>query len=70
MTDRVRVLRVIEYEGERQWVEKTVEQSLHGRKQMALGTITAVTLYEFPVCLEKAGVVKGELILTQDQEQT
>jgi fructose-bisphosphate aldolase class 1 len=60
MTGIVRVLRIIEYEGERQWVEKTIERSLHGRKQMTLGTITATTLYEFPICLEKA---KAEVLL-------
>jgi len=32
MIDRVRLLRVIEYEGERAWVERTVKNSIHGER--------------------------------------
>jgi hypothetical protein len=28
--DKIRVLRVIEYIGDREWVEKTLEKSIHG----------------------------------------
>jgi hypothetical protein len=53
--ERVRVLRILLYEGERKWVEKTVSASIHGRRECGGGnTITAVTVNEFPEVLEKA----------------
>ena len=56
--DRVRVLRIIEYEGPRSWVELTVSMAIHGRRQLTErgggGTITAVTIDAFPRILEEA----------------
>lgn len=53
MSDRVRVLRVIEYEGPRDWVEKTINQSLHGTFEIPgiSGVIRAVTIGDFPSLL-------------------
>jgi hypothetical protein len=56
MSDRVRVLRIIQYEGEREWVEATVARSIHGRVDLPRGTITAVTLHEFPQVVDEATV--------------
>lgn len=55
--DRVRVLRIVEYEGPREWVERTVSQSLHGT--CLIGTrsdgpciIRGATVNEFPILIE------------------
>lgn len=62
--DRVRILRIIAYEGPRHWVEKTIRDSIHGTKVITSltiqggGNITAVTLGEFPE------------ILNQEQQET
>jgi hypothetical protein len=53
----VRVLRVVEYEGPREWVERTVANSIHGERRIPLGSagskglavIRAVTVNNFPV---------------------
>jgi hypothetical protein len=57
--DRVRVLRLIEYDGPRTWVEDSVTRSIHGRRQVGFGTdgpgyITGVTITQFPEILERA----------------
>lgn len=52
--DTVRVLRIVLYEGEREWVEDTVARSIHGTKVLRRGSITAVTLKEFPEVVQKA----------------
>lgn len=60
--ERVRVLRLVLYEGDRKWVEATVAKSVHGRKDVSehgKGTgigryITAVTINEFPEILDGA----------------
>lgn len=48
----VRVLRVLEYVGERQWVESQVSNSIHGVKKVTgpkgTGEIRAFTVSEFP----------------------
>lgn len=59
MSDRVRVLRLVEYEGPREWVEETIGRAIHGRKQIGridgeTVYVTAVTLDEFPRVLEEA----------------
>jgi hypothetical protein len=52
MADIVRVTRIIQYVGEREWVEKTVSNSVHGTKVLPNGClINAVTLNEFPEAL-------------------
>ena len=48
MSDRVRLLRVIQYDGERKWVEDQLSKSIHGTIVLPKGTITVVTLGEFP----------------------
>jgi len=51
MSDRVRVLRVIEYVGEREWVEYTVARSIHGVKTVPRGEIRAATIGAYPEML-------------------
>ena len=54
MTDIVRVLRVIEYVGPRDWVERTVSNSVHGTKDLGDGKeIRAATIGEFPEILRQ-----------------
>lgn len=49
MTEIVRVLRVLQYIGTREWVEATVRQSVHGRKEVCLGCyIEGTTITPFP----------------------
>ena len=56
--DQIRVLRIVEYVGDRAWVERQVAQSLHGTREVSWkegkGKITSATLHEFPEVLEKA----------------
>jgi hypothetical protein len=57
--DRVRVLRLVEYDGPRSWVESTLAHAIHGRKLVSTlhghrGCITAVTLTQYPEILERA----------------
>lgn len=49
--DIVRVLRVIEYVGPRQWVEETIARSVHGTKKIGPGEIRAATLGTYPEVL-------------------
>jgi len=56
--EKVRVLRVIEYVGDRDWVEKQVAQSIQGEKRITRGNITigvikVATLGTYPEVLEK-----------------
>lgn len=54
MNDIVRVLRVIEYVGYRDWVEETVSRSIHGIKEVKPGClIRAATLTEYPEILSQ-----------------
>jgi hypothetical protein len=55
--DKVRVLRIVEYVGPREWVEKIVDESINGTKD--LGTykgqscaIRAATIGSYPEILE------------------
>ncbi len=52
--DYVRVLRIVEYAGERAWVEETVRRAIHGTRATGRGSITAVTLHEYPEKLVEA----------------
>lgn len=57
--DIIRVLRLIEYEGPRDVVEKQLKMSLHGTREGVringrTCRITAVTLDQFPKILEEA----------------
>lgn len=52
--DKVRVLRIIEYEGSRAWVEEVVSRSIHGAHIVRPGCrIRATTLGEYPEILEE-----------------
>lgn len=52
MDDIVRVLRVIEYEGPREWVEHTVARSIQGEKEVGNGrVIRAATVAIYPKIL-------------------
>jgi hypothetical protein len=52
--DIVRVLRIIEYVGPRDKVEKQVAASIHGEKTFSMGSVTvkAVTIGTYPEILE------------------
>lgn len=51
--DTVRVLRVIEYIGPRDWVESVVSKSIHGEKILGDGkVIKAATIGNYPEVLE------------------
>jgi len=54
--DIVRVLRIIEYVGRREWVEKTVAGSIHGTKVFLNKscTIRAATIGSYPEILDTA----------------
>jgi hypothetical protein len=52
--DTVRVLRIVEYTGPRDWVERTVAGSVHGTKVVGHGKISAVTIGAFPEILQMA----------------
>jgi hypothetical protein len=59
--DYVRVLRLVQYEGPRDLVEKQLKSSLHGSRDVMCGhrtgasvLITAVTLDQFPQVLGEA----------------
>lgn len=56
--DIVRVLRIIEYIGPREMIEKQIANSIHGTRRFdtRLGpvAINAATIGEFPEILEKA----------------
>ena len=53
-SDIVRVIRILLYEGHRDWVEYTVGQSIHGEKVIAgPNKIKAATLGEFPEILHR-----------------
>lgn len=49
--DSIRVLRIIEYTGDRSKVEQTVEKSIHGTKVTRGMTIRAATIGDYPEIL-------------------
>ena len=42
--DRVRVFRIVEYDGPRDWVENQIKNSIHGEKVVNKSTIRVTTL--------------------------
>lgn len=61
MADTVRVLRVVEYIGDREWVEKAVGNSLHGTKVIVgKGEIRAATIGAYPELLRDG--IFGEIL--------
>ncbi len=57
--DMIRVLRIIMYEGEREWVERTINGSITGVKIADLGKpynkISVNTLGNFPEIMDSIG---------------
>ena len=49
--DIVRVLRIVEYEGPRSWVEIAVSTAIHGEKRLGEGTIRVATIGTYPEIL-------------------
>ena len=57
MSDIVRVLRIVEYVGDRAWVERTVARSIHGTKHCGGPCfINAATLGAYPEILEQGPI--------------
>lgn len=60
MSDIVRVIRILEYVGEREWVEMTLERSIQGtfhvpgKAKVNLNIIKAVTLGSFPEIIARS----------------
>jgi hypothetical protein len=54
MEDTVRVLRVVEYIGDRSAVEEAVNKSLHEERQCVGYVVRAATLGNYPEILTKA----------------
>lgn len=49
MTEKIRIVRIITYVGDRDWVEDTVRKSIHGHKEVRDGNyIYAATIGVFP----------------------
>ncbi len=64
--DIVRVIRIVEYVGPRQWVESTVERAIHGTKVLGRNQrISAVTLGAFPEIMAPAYNVVEDLNLKE-----
>jgi hypothetical protein len=58
--DIVRVLRIVEYVGPRDRIEKQIANSLHGTKTWNDIQISAATIGEFPEILERANTESVE----------
>lgn len=53
MSDIVRVLRVVEYVGPREWVEEVVGRSIQGQREIGVGKyIRAATVGTFPEAID------------------
>lgn len=52
MADQVRVMRVLEYTGDRDLVEATIKKSIHGVKTIKGMTIKAATLGLYPEIID------------------
>lgn len=65
--DRVRVRRLITYEGPRYWVEKTLATSIQGPRMIGPGDaiIHGVTLDPFPVPIDNAVLLGREQVCDQ-----
>ena len=65
MQDRIRVLRIIEYEGPRDLVERTIKRSIHGEKIVSTRNgeeefiIRAASIGVFPQILRPANTNDG-----------
>lgn len=65
MADQVRITRLIQYVGDRDWVEDQLRRSIHGSKVLPKGIITAITLEEFP---EKLNAMVSEALVASLNE--
>lgn len=67
----VRVLRLIEYAGEREEVERQVRQSIHGTIAARRGKvlITAVTLHEYPEILAMARMAPAQNVVVDGSHE-
>ena len=55
--DKVRVLRILEYVGPREWVEAVLARSTHGTRVFSLGCeIRGATLGAYPEILESHAI--------------
>lgn len=71
MSDIVRVLRIIEYVGEREWVEKTVANSIQGTKFLGRGNyIAAATIGSYPEILYQTNPVPQEEIKNGEESNS
>jgi hypothetical protein len=72
MSDIVRVLRIVEYVGERSAVEQQVARSIHGTRVPGAVAISVTTLGEFPVGLDPdlyEAALLAELSRTRDRAE-
>ena len=62
--DRVRVIRVLEYEGTREWVEACLTQrEVKGRKDCAIGCVIREAIVgDFPAVVEEVKVLESSTI--------
>lgn len=67
---QVRVLRLVEFAGEREAVEQQVRQSIHGTVDVRNGAVivTAVTLHEYPEILQVARMAPSVLVQTDNSQ--
>ena len=64
MKDQIRVLRVVEYIGQRKWVEETIARSIKGTKIVSgFGQIRAATIGDYPELLSEAKIMQDESML-------
>lgn len=55
-TEVVRVLRIIEYTGPREWIERTIAESIHGQYDCGHSCIIrTATIGTYPEILEETG---------------
>lgn len=69
--DRIRVLRLIEYEGPRDLVEEQVNKSVHGTRLGLHGKIriTVITLGTYPEIIEEARAVSAPAVVENLQAE-
>lgn len=66
MDDQVRIIRILEYSGERKWVEDTLARAgvpLNGQRTTDHGTIRSAMLGSFPELLKRAQVQATSTVL-------
>lgn len=69
MSDIVRVLRVVEYVGPREWVEETVGRSIHGQREINVGKyIRAATLGTYPEAIDPRVPCPSYVTAQDDQD--